>query len=84
MDTGPPREILQGGKRLLWSPGDRLRLLSQIINFQNTFDRPCDEIRMKIHYIQTENFFGRLFSTRLVQSRPHHHLIENYLVLVMM
>jgi hypothetical protein len=23
----PPREILQGGTRLLWGPGDRLRLL---------------------------------------------------------
>jgi len=28
--TGPPREILQGGTRLLWGPGDRLRLLSKL------------------------------------------------------
>ena len=36
----------------------------QILNYQNTFDRVCDEIRMKI---QTENFFGilHLISTRL-------------------
>jgi hypothetical protein len=34
----------------------------QILNYQNTFDRVCDEIRMKI---QTENFFGILISTRL-------------------
>jgi hypothetical protein len=27
---GPPREILQGGIRLLWCPGDRLRLLSKL------------------------------------------------------
>ena len=33
-----------------------------IKNFQNTFDRPWNEIRMKI---QTENFFGILISTRL-------------------
>jgi hypothetical protein len=26
--TGPPREILQGGTRLLWGTRDRLRLLS--------------------------------------------------------
>ena len=35
---------------------------SQIKNFQNTFDRPWNEIRMKI---QLENFFGILISTRL-------------------
>ena len=35
----------------------------QIKNFQNTFDRPWNEIyRMKI---QTENYFGILISTRL-------------------
>jgi hypothetical protein len=34
----------------------------QILNFQNTFDRACDEIRMEI---QTTNFFGSLISTRL-------------------
>jgi hypothetical protein len=36
--------------------------LPQILNFQNTFDRAWNEIRMKI---QTENFFGILISTRL-------------------
>ena len=25
--TGPPREILQGGTRLLWGPGDRQTFL---------------------------------------------------------
>ena len=25
--SGPPREILQGGTRLIWGPGDKLRLL---------------------------------------------------------
>jgi hypothetical protein len=29
--------------------------LLKVLNFQNTFDRACDEIRMEI---QTENFFG--------------------------
>jgi hypothetical protein len=38
--------------------------VGQILNLQNTFNRYCDEIRMKI---QTENFFGSLISTRLVQ-----------------
>ena len=38
--------------------------VGQILNLQNSFDRYCDEIRMKI---QTENFFGSLISTRLVQ-----------------
>ena len=28
--AGFPREILQGGARLLWAPGDRLRLLSNL------------------------------------------------------
>ena len=28
--AGPAREILQGGTRLLWGPGDRLRLLSKL------------------------------------------------------
>ena len=28
--TGPPIEILQGGTRLFWDPGDRLRLLSKL------------------------------------------------------
>jgi hypothetical protein len=27
---GPPREILQGGTRLLWGPRDRLRLPSKL------------------------------------------------------
>ena len=43
------------------------------------FDRPCDEISMKI---RTENFYGRLFSTRLVQSRPHHHLIQSLKIIL--
>ena len=30
MLTGPPREILQGGTKLLWGPGDRLRLFSKL------------------------------------------------------
>ena len=30
--TGLPREILQGGTRLLWGPGDKLRLHCGIIN----------------------------------------------------
>lgn len=25
--SGPPREILHGGTRLIWDPGDKLRLL---------------------------------------------------------
>ena len=36
---------------------------AQILNFQNTFDRPCDEIRIEI---QTENFFRNLISPRLM------------------
>jgi hypothetical protein len=35
----------------------------QILNFQNTFDRAWNKIRMKI---QKENFFGILISTRLL------------------
>jgi hypothetical protein len=35
----------------------------QIFNFQKTFDRPCDEIRMEI---QTENFFRSLISMRFI------------------
>jgi hypothetical protein len=34
-----------------------------ILNFQDTFDRVCEKIRMEI---QTENFFGCLISTRLL------------------
>jgi len=30
MAAGPPREILQGGTRLLWGSGDRLILLSKL------------------------------------------------------
>jgi hypothetical protein len=33
--------------------------LGQILNFQNTFDRVCDKIRMET---QIENFFGSLIS----------------------
>jgi hypothetical protein len=29
LSPGPPREIMQGGTRLLWGPGDRLRPLSK-------------------------------------------------------
>jgi hypothetical protein len=36
----------------------------QILNFQNTFNRACDEIKMEI---QTEHFFGNLISMRLVK-----------------
>ena len=36
--------------------------MGQILNFQNTFDRVCDTIRMEI---QTEKFFSNLISTRL-------------------
>jgi hypothetical protein len=32
MHAGPSREILQGGTRLLWNPGDRLRLLNIVEN----------------------------------------------------
>ena len=35
----------------------------QILNFQYTFDRACDEIKMRI---QTENFFRSLISTRFI------------------
>ena len=28
--SGPPREIMQGGTRLLWGPRDRLRFLSKL------------------------------------------------------
>jgi len=28
--AGSPREILQGGPKLLWGPGDRLRLFSKL------------------------------------------------------
>ena len=34
------------------------------LNFQNTFDRSCNEIRMEI---QTVNIFGNLISTRLIE-----------------
>jgi hypothetical protein len=30
LSPGPPREIMQGGTRLLWGPGDRLRPLSKL------------------------------------------------------
>jgi len=30
VSSGPQREILQGGTRLLWGPRDRLRLLSKL------------------------------------------------------
>jgi hypothetical protein len=29
-DSGPPMKILRGGTRLLWAPGERLRLLSNL------------------------------------------------------
>jgi hypothetical protein len=28
--AGPPREIMQGGTRIFWGPGDRLRLISKL------------------------------------------------------
>jgi hypothetical protein len=35
--SGPPREILQGGTRLLWGSGGRLKLLSKLrILVENT------------------------------------------------
>ena len=34
--TGPPREILQGETRLLWGPGDRLRLFSKLRSNKTT------------------------------------------------
>ena len=33
--SGPPREILPGGTRLLWGPGNRLRLLSKLRLVEN-------------------------------------------------
>jgi hypothetical protein len=42
---------------------DSLKNKAKFLYFQITFDRPCDEIRMKI---QTENFFGSLISTRVL------------------
>jgi hypothetical protein len=30
LSPGPPREILQGGTRLLWGPRDRLRFISKL------------------------------------------------------
>ena len=36
----------------------------RIFNFQNTFDRTCNEIRMEI---QTVNIFGSLISTKLIE-----------------
>jgi hypothetical protein len=38
----------------------------QTLNFQNTFDRACDDITRK--KIQTENFFGSLISMRLEET----------------
>jgi hypothetical protein len=35
LQLGPAREILQGGTRLLWDPGVRLRLLSKIRSNKN-------------------------------------------------
>jgi hypothetical protein len=46
----------------------------QILNFQNTFDRTCDEIRMEI---QTENFFGSLISTKLLASHRTTKNVSN-------
>jgi hypothetical protein len=46
---------------------------AQILNFQNTFDRPCDEIRIEI---QTENLQKRRTNTKMViMYRIVHHLI---------
>ena len=36
----PPREILQGGTILLWSPGDRLRLPSKLNNLEIVENTP--------------------------------------------
>jgi hypothetical protein len=36
----------------------------RIFNFQNTFDRTCNEIRMEI---QTVNIFGSLIPTKLIE-----------------
>jgi hypothetical protein len=32
----------------------------KIVNFQKTFVCAYDEIRMEIHFVQTEKFFGSL------------------------
>jgi len=45
----------------------------QILNFQNTFDRACDEIRMEI---QTENFFRSLISMRFFFGVGVTNLVE--------
>ena len=41
--SGPPREILQGGTRLLLGPGDRLRLLSKVSDDKQPLFRSLSE-----------------------------------------
>ena len=45
----------------------------QILNFQNTLDRACDEIRMEI---QTENSFQNLMSMILIISTRLNLMID--------
>ena len=61
---GPPREILQGGTRLLWDPGDRLRLPSKLriwgsikplVNFHRCFISCAAECLGNISFIQSSD-----------------------------
>ena len=66
---GPPREILQGGRRLLWGSGDRLRLPSKLriwgsikaqVNFHKCFISCAAECLNNIYLIQSSDKHNQL------------------------
>ena len=68
-ETGPPREIMQGGTRLLWDPGDSLRLLSKLriwasikplVNFHKCFISCAAECPDNIYFIQSSDKHNQL------------------------
>ena len=65
----PPREILLGGTRLFWGPGDRLRRLSKLriwdpikplVNFKKCFTPCAAECPDKICFIQSSDKHNQL------------------------
>ena len=67
--AGPPREIMQGGTRILWGPGDRLRLISKLrilgsikplVNFHKCFISCAAECSDNIYLIQSSDKHNQL------------------------
>jgi hypothetical protein len=84
---GPPREILQGGTRLLWGPGDRLRLPSKLriwgsikplVNFHKCFISCAAELglyKKLIYYLNSSRPDFRDYKITSTSNTLLHQLI---------